>query len=409
MEITFIPDSTDYETIPTKIKMIGVGGAGGNAIASMIKSGIDGVDYLVANTDVQDLNKSLASKKILLGPELQRGRGAGGKPETGKQAAEESIDNIEEAIKDAQMLFVIAGMGGGTGTGATPIILKKAREMGILTLAIVTLPFDYEKQDKFENASLGIKDIQSCADSMIVIPNSRITETYEDLSFDDAFEKADTIVVNAAISISEIINKVGRINIDFSDVDVVLKDKGFAMIGIGFGEGENRAITAANDALTNPLLNDIDLTSCNGLLINITAGKDFGMKEFDTINKTITSVTGSRGYQKTGLMRDEAMNGTIKITIVAAGLTPSEAVKALPTFTFDTKKNSTIKEFKVSQSTIFDSIEQKNNLNRTADVQSTNVKTNRTDGIPLFKHEDFDDNPIIKVADMPVFLKKNCN
>jgi cell division protein FtsZ len=314
----------------TKIKIIGVGGAGGNAINNMIRSEIYGVEFLVANTDVKDLNKSQAPTKINLGAKLTKGLGAGGNPEKGRLAAEESINDIETALQDTNMLFIAAGMGGGTGTGAAPVIARKAREMGILTLGIVTLPFDFDGQIKRENAALGINELLEFVDTLIVIPNTKITKIYGKLFFKDAFKKADEIITNATHAIADIITIAGDMCLDFADVESATKDMGFAMMGIGISEGDDRALKATENAISNPLLSDIELTGCKALLINITVGNDFMMDEFEQINESITSKTGLTCKIKSGVVIDENMSGSIKVTIIATGLSPSEAVKALP-------------------------------------------------------------------------------
>jgi len=314
----------------TKIKIMGVGGAGGNAVNTLIHTQTFGVEFLVANTDLQDLGKSAAKTKLQLGKKLTEGLGAGGDPEKGKKAAEESILEIEEALQDTNLLLITAGMGGGTGTGAAPVIAQKARDMGILTLAVVTLPFKFEGQMKLENASLGIRNLQNCVDTIIVVPNSKITEVYRNLLMKDALKKSDEIVTNAVQSIADIINKPGDLNVDFADVKVAMKNMGYAMIGIGSATGKDRAINAANDAISNPLLSDINLSGCKAVLLNVTVGHDFMMEEFETINEIITGKTGTSGLIKPGLITDDSFEDKIRVTIIATGLPPSDIVKALP-------------------------------------------------------------------------------
>jgi len=314
----------------TKIKIIGVGGAGGNAVNTLINSQTFGVEFLVANTDVQDLGKSGAKTKLQLGKKLTEGLGAGGDPEKGRMAAVESIDEIEEALKDTNLLLITAGMGGGTGTGAAPVIAQKARDMGILTLAVVTLPFKFEGQMKLENASTGIRNMQNCVDTIIVVPNAKITEVYGNLLMKDALKKSDEIVTNAVQSVADIINKPGELNVDFADVKVAMKNMGYAMIGIGSARGKDRAINAANDAISNPLLSDINLSGCKAVLLNVTVGHDLMMDEFETINEIITGKTGTSGLIKPGLITEEGFEDMIRVTIIATGLPPSDVVKALP-------------------------------------------------------------------------------
>jgi len=314
----------------TKIKIIGVGGAGGNAVNSLIDSNVYGVELMVANTDVQDLGKSKADIKIQLGKRLTQGLGAGGDPEKGRLAAEESIEEIEEALQNTNMLFITAGMGGGTGTGAAPIIAHKAREMGILTLAIVTIPFKYEGESKREIASIGIRNIQNCVDTIIVVPNSKITEVYGNLLMKDALKKSDEIITNAVHAIADIINRPGDLNVDFADVKAAMQNMGYAMIGIGSAEGKGRAVAAANNAMSNPLLTDIDLSGSRALLLNVTAGNDFMMDEFETINELITERTGNTGLVKPGLIIEDSFEGKLRVTIIATGLAPTDVVRELP-------------------------------------------------------------------------------
>jgi len=309
-----------------KIKIIGVGGAGGNAVNTMIKSNIKGVEYVVANTDAQDLNKSMAETKVILGNKLTKGLGAGADPEVGRLAAEESIDDIADAIFDANMLFISAGMGGGTGTGAAPVIARKAKELGILTLGVVSMPFDHEGTSRKDNATKGMSDLREVVDTLIVIPNSKIPKIYGRLTVVDALKRTDEIITNAAETISDIINSSGLINVDFADVKRVMSDAGDGLIGGGVASGEDRVAQAVKNAIENPLLSDIDLSGCKGLLINISAGNDYMMDEFDQVNEMITNETGKQGVIVSGLRIDEKMEGQIKVTIIAAGLNSGEPV-----------------------------------------------------------------------------------
>jgi cell division protein FtsZ len=319
----------DGKRFTPKIKIIGVGGAGGNAVNSMIASNIRGVDFMVANTDAQDLQKSKAKTRIQLGAELTKGQGAGGDPEKGKYAAEETIKEIEEALVDTNMLFISAGMGGGTGTGAAPVIARIAREKDILTLGIVSLPFEWEGVQRKESARKGIQEFQDIVDTLIVIPNDKIAELYKDLTFLDAFKKTDDVITNAAQAVAEIIDITGYINLDFADIARAMVGAGYALIGMGVAEGENRAEKAAGLAISNPLLADIELSGCKALIVSITAGQDIMTPEFNTINSIITSATGQNANIKSGLSIDDKMTGKIKVTIIATGLSPSDAVKAL--------------------------------------------------------------------------------
>lgn len=306
--------------IGTIIKIVGVGGAGGNAINTMIQNNLTGVEFIAANTDNSDLNKSKAKMKLQLGKKLTRGLGTGANPETGKQAAEESKDDIKANLDGADMIFIAAGMGGGTGTGASPVIAKIAREMGILTLGIVSTPFVSEGQRRSSNAEDGIKNLREFVDTLIIIPNEKLKDIFSDLGILDAFHKADSVLFEAAKAVSDIINLSGYINVDFADVMTVMKNMGYALMGTGIAEGENRAIHAAKAAIDNPLLNDINLQGCQSLLINVTAGSDMKMSEFDEISSVVISETGSSANTIMGLIIDDNMTGKISVTIIATGL-----------------------------------------------------------------------------------------
>ncbi len=320
----------------TNIKIIGVGGAGGNAINTMIQNGIDGVEFIAANTDIQDLEKSLASYKLQLGKKCTKGLGTGANPDNGKNAAEESIDEIEQLLHNTDMVFIAAGMGGGTGTGAAPVIANKAREMNILTLGIVTLPFKFEGRVRAENAVNGLIALENSVDTLIVIPNDKINDIYSKLSFVDAFNKCNDILSDAAKAVSDVINRSGYMNVDFADVKNVMTNKGYALMGSGEAEGNDRAINASKAAISNPLLSDITLDGCQGLLINVTAGYDFIMQEFDDIATVVTNQTGQGANIIVGLILDPALQNKVRVTIIATGVnyTFSESIpNTKPSFT----------------------------------------------------------------------------
>jgi cell division protein FtsZ len=311
-----------------KITVIGVGGAGGNAVNSMINAGISGVDFVVANTDAKDLNKSLANIKLQLGANLTSGLGAGGKPEIGQEAAEESKAQIAEVLKDTDMLIISAGMGGGTGTGAAPIIASIANKAEILTLAIVSLPYDFEGKQRKESAKKGIDELAKVVDSLIVFPNNRISKIFK-VPLYEAFKKTDEVIANSTKAIVEIVNGVGHIVLDFADIEAVLTKSGYALIGTGEAEGENRAVRAAELALTNPLLADMELSGCNALIVNAIIGNDLMPEEFDQIMNVIIHATGTNGSIKPGITFDSNMDGKAKVTVIATGLSPSDAIKSL--------------------------------------------------------------------------------
>nr|MDK2851666.1 cell division protein FtsZ [Candidatus Cloacimonadota bacterium] len=304
----------------TNIKIIGVGGAGGNAINTMIRNDLHDVEFIAANTDFGDLQKSLAKMKLQLGKKLTRGLGTGANPETGSRSAEESKDEIKAHLEGADMVFLAAGMGGGTGTGATPIIAKIAREMGILTLGIVTTPFPFEGEKRAENAEYGIRHLSEYVDTLIVIPNEKLCEIYGNSTIINAFQNADNILYEAAKAVSDIITITGLINVDFADVKAVMQNSGYALMGTGVAEGENRAINAARAAINNPLLSDISLAGCKSLLLNIIGGEDILMNETDEVSNVIVNETGTGANIFMGLIIDENMTGKISVTIIATGL-----------------------------------------------------------------------------------------
>ncbi len=306
--------------IGTVIKIVGVGGAGGNAVNTMISNELSGVEFIAANTDMSDLVKSKATMKLQLGRKLTRGLGTGANPDLGAKAAEESRDEIKSHLEGADMVFVAAGMGGGTGTGAAPVITKIARDLGILTLGIVTTPFPFEGKKREANADDGIRNMAEHVDSMIVIPNSKLTEIYGELSLLDAFHKADNVLYEAAKAVSDIINVSGLVNVDFADVNTALQNMGYALMGTGSADGDNRAINAAKAAISNPLLSDISLHGCKALLINTTAGPDFMMNELEDISSVIVNETGSNANTIMGIILDPDMVGKISVTIIATGL-----------------------------------------------------------------------------------------
>ncbi len=310
--------------IGTNIKIVGVGGAGGNAVNTMIQNELSGVEFIAANTDVSDLNKSLASIKLQIGKKLTRGLGTGADPEKGSRSAEESKDDIQSHLEGADMVFIAAGMGGGTGTGAAPVVAKVAREMGILTLGIVTTPFPFEGKKRMANAEEGLKNLKEYVDTLIVIPNERLIEIYRDLTVVNAFQKADSILYEASKAVSDIINFSGLISLDFADVKATMQNKGLALMGTGSATGEDRAILAAKAAINNPLLTDINLSGCESLLVNITAGSDLGMSEFEEVNSVIVNETGLGAEIFSGVIIDDNYKDKITVTIIATGLKHAE-------------------------------------------------------------------------------------
>ena len=306
--------------IGTNIKIVGVGGAGGNAVNTMIEKELYGVEFIAANTDISDLVKSQAKMKLQLGKKLTRGLGTGANPDVGNRSAEESKEEIISHLEGADMVFITAGMGGGTGTGAATVIAKIARDLGILTLGIVTTPFPFEGKKRHSNADEGLQNLREFVDTLIVIPNSKLCEIYSDLTLVEAFHRADNVMYEAAKAISDIINIPGLVNVDFADVKTVMQNMGFALMGTGTCEGENRAVMAAKAAINNPLLSDISLQGCKALLINITAGNDIKMSEFEEVSSVIVNETGSDANIIMGIIIDPEMVNKVSVTIIATGL-----------------------------------------------------------------------------------------
>ena len=310
------------------IKVIGVGGCGGNAINHMISKNVQGVEFISANTDAQALKKSAATKTLQIGLDITKGLGAGAKPEVGREAALEDRDRIAEMIDGADMLFITAGMGGGTGTGAAPIIAEVAKEMGILTVAVVTKPFAFEGK-RTKVATDGLQELSQYVDSLIVIPNEKLMEVLgEDVPFTEAFNAANDVLHNAVSGIAEIINCPGLVNVDFADVRTVMSEMGMAMMGSAEASGVNRAMVAAEQAVASPLLEDVNLANARGVLVNITASSSFKMKEYYDVMNTIKAFTADDATVIVGNVVDETMGDKLRVTMVATGLNGSIARRA---------------------------------------------------------------------------------
>ncbi len=333
-----INEASDF--VLTQIKIVGIGGAGGNAINTMINNKLENVEFIAMNSDVQDLKKSLAPNLIQIGPKATHGRGAGALPEMGAKAAEESYQEIKEALSGADLIFLVAGMGGGTGTGAIPIVARAAKEMNILTMAVVSRPFPYEGKIRIENAEVGLRNLKENVDTLLVIPNNKILEHYPDIGVFEGFKKSDMIIHNGVKSISDIITKTGYINVEFSDIKTIMTNMGYALIGSGEAEGEDRAIVAAQEAITNPLLGDISVSGCKALLINIFAGTDMKMNELENACNAITSQTGNNIICINGLFCDPEYDGKIRVTVLATGLEiDDETIENTPAMKKYAKKN----------------------------------------------------------------------
>jgi cell division protein FtsZ len=311
--------SNDWGTV---IKVIGVGGAGGNAVDHMIREGVNGVEFVTANTDAQALKRSCALQKLRLG---KTGLGAGAKPEAGRSAAIEEREQIAESLKGAHMVFITAGMGGGTGTGAAPIVAEVARELGILTVAVVTKPFGFEGK-RLKVAEAGIAELQKHVDSLIVILNDKLMDVLgDDVSMDEAFKAADNVLRNAVGGIAEIINFPGLVNVDFEDVRTVMGEMGMAMMGSANASGVDRARIAAEQAVASPLLEGINLSGAKGVLVNITSTRGLKMKEVNEVMNTVREFAAEDAHIIFGAVYDETMGEEIRVTVVATGLGQAQA------------------------------------------------------------------------------------
>ena len=328
MKFEFVDDSAERGGYNARIKVLGIGGAGNNAINNMINSNLRGVEFLVANTDCQDLERSCCTKKIQLGPAVTMGLGAGADPEVGKTSAEESINELRESIRHSDMVFLAAGMGGGTGTGASPVAARECRESGALTVAVVTKPFEFEGKTRMKRAMEGIEALKEQVDSLIIIPNERLKTLGEKATpFMELFTKADDVLLQAVKGISDLIINRGYINLDFADVKNVMKKNGSALMGMGKASGEGRACEAAQMAINSPLLEDISIEGAKGLLINISGPPDMTWDEVDQACKYIKNEVNDNAEVFFGMVFDENLKDEVLITVIATGIDgPNEKI-----------------------------------------------------------------------------------
>lgn len=303
------------------IKVIGVGGGGGNAVQHMLNANIEGVEFICANTDAQALSGLTAKTTLQLGSDITKGLGAGSDPDIGRQSALEDCDRITDVLEGSDMVFITAGMGGGTGTGAAPVVAKVAKELGILTVAVITRPFPFEGRKRADVASEGTKELGKCVDSLITIPNEKLLSVLgRDISLLDAFKAANDVLLGAVQGIAELITCPGLINVDFADVRTVMSEMGMAMMGSGIGTGEGRARTAAEGAISSPLLEDVNLSGARGILVNITAGTDLTMGDFDEVGNTVKDFASDNATVVVGTVIDQDMKDEVRVTVVATGL-----------------------------------------------------------------------------------------
>lgn len=369
------------------IKVVGVGGGGGNVINRMIEAGLRGVEFITVNTDRQALGLSKANKKIQIGEKLTRGLGAGANPEIGKCSAEESKAEIAEALKGADMVFVTAGMGGGTGTGAAPIVAETSREMGILTVAVVTKPFPFEGKRRTSQAEAGIDELKQCVDTLIVIPNEKLLQVVEKQTcLQDAFDMSDNVLKQGVQGISDLITIPGLVNLDFADVKTIMLDAGIAHIGTGRASGENRAQEAARQAIHSPLL-ETSIEGAGGVLINVTGGRDLGLLEINEAAELVQKSVDPEANIIFGAVIDENLKDDIVITVIATGFNKSQAYTDFNNMQLDTVVNDVLNQ--------------------------NSIKNNSTSTIPsrndyLSSNNDYKNDYKIDL-DIPPFLRRNKN
>jgi cell division protein FtsZ len=371
------------------IKVVGVGGCGGNAVDHMINNGVSGVEFITMNTDAQALKRNLAKTQLQLGGQVTKGLGAGANPEVGRLAAEEDRDRITELITGADMLFITAGMGGGTGTGAAPVVAEIARSMGILTVAVVTKPFAFEgKRQKV--AAVGIDQLKQHVDSLIIIPNDRLMQVLgEDVTYEDAFRASNDVLNGAVAGIAEVINCPGMVNVDFADVRTVMSENGVAMMGSATASGPERAQMAAEQAVHSPLLEDIHLSGARGVLVNITASRTMKLKEVHEVMNTIRSFTAEDATVIYGSVIDEAIGDALRVTIVATGLGGAAA-----------QRNPVMQ---VVQRTGTDDAVGGNGVNYEELDQPTALRRRRDTTVEAMRHSGVD------MLDIPAFLRKQAD
>jgi cell division protein FtsZ len=325
----------EFEETPVsnaRMKVVGCGGAGGNAVNRMVDEDLEGVEFISINTDSQALKASRAQVTLQIGKKLTRGLGAGARPEIGRQALAENEEDVRKALDGADLVFVTAGMGGGTGTGAAPMVAEIARDMGALVIGIVTRPFSFEGKKRERQAQLGLAELRRCVDTMIVVPNDRLLSVVpKGTSFRDALKKADEVLLHATKGISDLIRVTGEVNVDFADVRTVMACRGPALMGTGFGEGENRAQEAAQEAISSPLLDDVSIAGARGVLINITGGMDLAIDEVTRISSIISEEAGEDAEIIFGAVHDPTLEGQIRVTVIATGFDSVEEEKVIRT------------------------------------------------------------------------------
>ena len=322
----FFEDDQADNNGQARFTVFGVGGAGGNAVQHMLESDIQGVKFVCANTDKQALDRMNSQFKIQLGEQSTRGLGAGANPQVGQAAAEESRELIRQQLEGTDMVFVTAGMGGGTGTGAAPVVAEIAKEMGILTVGVVTTPFNFEGKRRLQSAEKGIEALEQHVDSLIIIPNQRLLKVFRDISMKDAYKKADDVLLNAVRSIFDLVVRPGHINLDFADLKTAMSTRGYAMMGVGTGRGDTRARQAAEQAIRSPLLDNVTIMNAKGILINVTGGDDVTFGEIEEITDVVNQIVDlDEGQVFYGTVFDPDARDEISVTVIATGLTRNSA------------------------------------------------------------------------------------
>lgn len=313
-------DFADQSRQIATIRVVGVGGAGGNAVNRMIKENVQGVEFYVLNTDIQALDQNKAPYRVQIGKNLTRGLGAGGNPEIGRKAIEENKDAVIDALADSDMVFITCGMGGGTGTGAAPVVAEIARDLGALTVGITSRPFDFEGGPRKKKAEQGLEELKQFVDTMIVVPNQKLLHLVaRNTPIDDAFKVADEILMHATKGISDVINKPGLVNVDFADVRTVMSQMGDALMGSGIATGENRAQDAAEQAINNPIIDDVSITGALGVLVNITGGRDLTLNDISEATTVVQNAAGDNANIIFGAVQEEDMEEELRVTVIATG------------------------------------------------------------------------------------------
>ncbi len=372
--------------LANKIKVIGIGGGGCNAINRMIDVNLRNIEFIAANTDLQSLNANKAPIKIQLGSKLTKGLGAGADPEVGEKAALEDRDKIFQALDGAEMIFITAGMGGGTGTGAAPVVGSIAKEIGALTVGVVTKPFNFELERKMEIAEEGISKLLEVVDTLIVIPNQQLLETVDKrTSIIEAFRLADDVLRQGVQGISDLITIPGEINIDFADVKTIMNMAGGALMGTGVGRGENKAIEAAQMAINNPLLEDATIDGAKGVLVNVTGGPDLSLFEYDEIVKLVTQNADSSAMIISGMVIDESINDEVRVTVIATGFSRNKQIEDI---------GEGIRQFEVYPLKDFEPKKKKLNITQDLPIMKSGSQTKK------YREDDYD---------IPAFLRRKAD